>query len=200
MKTRLEILITLKATAIVALLVGSAGDAAADPLPLLEQAAIRSPWMIACQGNRTARRSRSTRARWSFPGSTRRQRPCSSTRSGSICTTRRRRSETTLAPNPTTCGEFRASAERGRHNIITRTYFQPFSTSLGYYNLYQKWGYLIRPADFDAQVIKRYGMSESPWPNPYPYPWENPNLTNGGSGQLPWGSSRRRTITGFTRG
>ena len=92
-----------------------------------------------------------------------------------------------LPARPKTCGEFRASVERGRQLMQYASYFQPFSTSLGYYNLYKTWGLLLRPADFDDQVIKRYGASKSPWRNPYPMPWEDPNLTNGGSGQLPLG-------------
>ncbi|NTX62777.1 hypothetical protein HUA74_19205 [Myxococcus sp. CA051A] len=103
---------------------------------------------------------------------------------------------TTLAPNPTNCGEFRASVARGKKNIETRAYFQPFSTATAYYGMYTLWGYLFRPSDFDEQVIKRYGMSKAPFRNPYPMPWENPNLTNGGSGQLPLGLVQERDSNG----
>lgn len=103
---------------------------------------------------------------------------------------------TTLAPNPTNCGEFRASVARGRKNIETRAYFQPFTTATAYYGMYTLWGYLFRPSDFDEQVIKRYGMSKAPFRNPYPMPWENPNLTNGGSGQLPLGLVQERDSNG----
>lgn len=102
----------------------------------------------------------------------------------------------TLEPNPATCGEFRASAERGRQNMMRRAYFQPFSTARNYYYIYREWGYAYRPADFDAQVIKRYGMTEAPFRNPYPYPWENPNWTDGGSGQLPLGLVQERDGNG----
>ncbi|WP_444547409.1 rubber dioxygenase RoxA [Nannocystis bainbridge] len=104
--------------------------------------------------------------------------------------------ETTLAPNPSTCGEFRASVERGRKNIQERAYFQSFSTAKNYYEIYKQWGYLLRPADFDEQVIKRYGMIKAPFDNPYPYPWENPNFTNGGSGQLPLGLVQAKDSNG----
>ncbi|WP_163865036.1 hypothetical protein [Myxococcus eversor] len=103
---------------------------------------------------------------------------------------------TTLAPNPKNCGEFRASVARGKKNIETRAYFQPFSTATAYYTMYTLWGYLFRPSDFDEQVIKRYGMSKAPFRNPYPMPWENPNLTNGGSGQLPLGLVQERDSNG----
>lgn len=102
----------------------------------------------------------------------------------------------TLEPNPTTCGEFRASAERGRQNLIRTGYFQPFSTAFAYYNLYKLWGYFFRPSDFDQQVQQRYGLHPAPFDNPYPYPWENPNLTNGGSGQLPLGLTQERDANG----
>ncbi|WP_317933274.1 hypothetical protein [Halioxenophilus sp. WMMB6] len=101
-----------------------------------------------------------------------------------------------LPPNPTTCGEFRASVERGKANLETRAYFQFFSTSLAYYNLYQTWGYLFRPSDFDEQVVKRYGLSPAPFRNPYPLPWEDPNQTDGGSGQLPMGMIQVRDDDG----
>jgi hypothetical protein len=200
MKTRFEVLIALKAAAIVALLLGSASEAAADPLPLLDQAAIRSPWMAACQGKPDSTPLPVDPRTLVVPGV---NTPAAAVQFNAFWVDLHDPPppfETTLAPNPTNCGEFRASVERGRHNIVTRTYFQPFSTSVGYYNLYQKWGYLSRPADFDAQVIKRYGMSESPWPNPYPYPWENPNLTNGGSGQLPIGLVQEKDDNGFYTG
>jgi len=93
----------------------------------------------------------------------------------------------TSAPNPTTCGEFRASVANGKELMTTREYFQSFSSANAFYYIYQQWGYANRPADFDEQVAQRYGYYPADWHNPYPYPWENPNMTNGGSGQLPTG-------------
>ena len=90
-------------------------------------------------------------------------------------------------PRPTTCGEFRASAQRGRNNLESRQYFQPMALAASYHFIYLQWGYLVRPPDFDEQVAKRYGLYPSPFRNPYPLPGEDPNATNGGSGQLPLG-------------
>ena len=97
----------------------------------------------------------------------------------------------TSAPNPTTCGDFRQSVAQGKW-LVTSPFFQPFSTTTAYYNLYMQWGYLFRPADFDKQVQQRYGYYPAAWNNPYPYPWEDPNKTNGGSGQLPSGLTQTR--------
>ena len=90
-------------------------------------------------------------------------------------------------PRPTTCGEFRASAQRGRANLELRQYFQPMALATSYHFIYLQWGYLVRPPDFDEQVAKRYGLYPAPFRNPYPLPAEDPNTTNGGSGQLPLG-------------
>lgn len=92
-----------------------------------------------------------------------------------------------LPPRPQTCGAWRASVARGQTNLETRQYFTTFTDTTSYYNLYRVWGYWSRPADFDEQVEKRYGFYPAPFRNPYPFPGENPNQTNGGSGQLPLG-------------
>lgn len=93
----------------------------------------------------------------------------------------------TSAPNPTTCGEFLDSVALGEELMTTREYFQSFSSATAFYYLYLQWGYSFRPSDFDEQVAQRYGYYPADWHNPYPYPWEDPNQTNGGSGQLPTG-------------
>lgn len=92
-----------------------------------------------------------------------------------------------LPPRPRTCGEFRASATRGRINLEQRQYFQPMALATSYHFIYRQWGYLLRPSDFEEQVTKRYGLYPAPFRNPYPLPGEDPNQTNGGSGQLPLG-------------
>lgn len=92
-----------------------------------------------------------------------------------------------LPPRPQTCGAWRASVTRGQTNLETRQYFTTFTDTTSYYNLFRVWGYWTRPADFDEQVAKRYGFYPAPFRNPYPFPGEDPNRTNGGSGQLPLG-------------
>ncbi len=105
-----------------------------------------------------------------------------------------------LPPRVKTCGEFRASVARGQANMRGKQYFQPFSTALGYHNLHLTWGYLLRPSDFDEQAIKRYGCHEGPFRNPYPLPGEDPNQTNGGSGQLPVGFMQDKDENGRWNG
>jgi mono/diheme cytochrome c family protein len=92
-----------------------------------------------------------------------------------------------LPPRPTTCGQFRASATRGRINLQERQFFQPMALAISYHFVYQQWGYLVRPPDFEEQVAKRYGLYPAPFRNPYPLPGEDPNTSNGGTGQLPLG-------------
>ncbi len=177
---------------------GSAHQAAA--LPLLDRAAIRAPWAAACDGQPDSKVLPIDPRTLVVPGV---NRPGAAIQFNAYWVdlhTPTPPYRSTLPPNPTTCGQFRASAQRGRSNLMTRAYFQPFSTSLGYYSLYTLWGYLFRPADFDQQVIRRYGLTESPWRNPYPFPWENPNLTNGGSGQLPAGLVQGRDANGLWTG
>ncbi|WP_198433235.1 hypothetical protein [Burkholderia ubonensis] len=61
-----------------------------------------------------------------------------------------------------------------------------WTVSANQYNaLYLRWGKLIRPSNFDELVAERYGTPLSAKRNPYPLPGEDPNRTNGGSGQLP---------------
>ena len=84
-----------------------------------------------------------------------------------------------LPPKPQTCGEFRASVDRGRRNLEQRQYFQPMALASEFHYVYQQWGYIVRPPDFQEQVIKRYGLYPAPFANPYPLPGEDPNRTNG---------------------
>ena len=101
-----------------------------------------------------------------------------------------------LPPRPQTCGEWRASIARGQKNLETRQYFFTFTDATSYHNLYRVWGYLARPSDFNEQVEKRYGLYPAPFRNPYPLPGEDPNMTNGGSGQLPLGLIQGKSDNG----
>ena len=54
-----------------------------------------------------------------------------------------------------------------------------------YNNLWMVWGLTSRPDNFDYLAAQRYGSPPSINRNPYPLPGEDPNATDGGSGQLP---------------
>ncbi|SFF26094.1 hypothetical protein SAMN04488120_101242 [Fontimonas thermophila] len=89
-------------------------------------------------------------------------------------------------PHPKTCGEYRARRDRGLHFLIDELPVAAMSAE-EFNNTWQKWGLTERPENFDALYRLRYGLNEAPFHNPYPLPGEDPNATNGGSGQLPLG-------------
>lgn len=104
------------------------------------------------------------------------------------------------APHPETCGELRASWQHGRDLMTgngepgSGTFFagDDHQAAAGsgipvadYHRLWQFWGMSERPDNFDQLVAERYGMPIGSTRNPYPLPGEDPNQTNGGSGQLP---------------
>jgi hypothetical protein len=53
-----------------------------------------------------------------------------------------------------------------------------------------------RPDNFDQLISQRWGMPLSLTDNPYPLPGEDPNASNGGSGQLPIGLTQLREADG----
>jgi hypothetical protein len=57
-----------------------------------------------------------------------------------------------------------------------------------------------RPTQFDQLVAGRHGSALAPNPNPYPLPGEDPNQTNGGSGQLPLVYAQLRNADGSWTG
>ena len=89
-----------------------------------------------------------------------------------------------------TCGEWRAKVAAGEDYVKHESSFfggtQLFSTTV-YNELWKSWGLKERPANYDEEVMKRYGFTSAPFRNPYPLEGEDPNLTDGGSGQLPLG-------------
>nr|WP_323381901.1 hypothetical protein [Myxococcus dinghuensis] len=174
----------------------SVSRATADPLPLLDSTAKRSPFAAACDGKPDSTPLPVDPRTLVVPGVNKAGAAVQFNAYWVDLHTSPAPYVSNLPANPTTCGQFRASASRGRSNIETRPYFQPFTTSLAYYNMFTLWGYLIRPSDFDEQIIKRFGLTKAPFRNPYPYPWENPNLTNGGSGQLPLGIMQEKDDNG----
>src|SRR5262249_35152343 len=72
-----------------------------------------------------------------------------------------------------------------------------FSITAAQYNLlWLRWGLLWRPSDFDQLVAERYGTPLAADRNPYPLPGEDPNRTDGGSGQLPMAFTQTRNAAG----
>jgi mono/diheme cytochrome c family protein len=111
-----------------------------------------------------------------------------------------------------TCGELRDFTARGRTLIEGNGaigagwYFGGDGSAAGnlgadeYNTLWQKWGLDARPDNFDLLAAERYGMGLGEIRNPYPLPGEDPNATNGGSGQLPTGLTQLRTPDGIWTG
>lgn len=118
-----------------------------------------------------------------------------------------------LDRQPATCGELRAlqaaggrllggngNAEAG-WQFSSGHPWSMFAIASAQYNLlWLRWGMLWRPADFDQLVAERYGTPLSPARNPYPLIGEDPNRTNGGSGQLPMALTQTRNADGTWSG
>jgi mono/diheme cytochrome c family protein len=116
--------------------------------------------------------------------------------------------------HPGTCGELRARSERGYRLIAANgeigagTMFggDASDPSFGFpadtYNtLWQRvWRMDSRPENFDQLVAERWGMPMPKVANPYPLPGEDPNATDGGSGQLPMGLTQLRNDDGSWTG
>jgi hypothetical protein len=116
--------------------------------------------------------------------------------------------------NPGTCGELRARTARGYRLVAadgevgaghffggdspSASYAFPASS---YAQMWQSvWNLPARPDNFDALVAERWGMPLSRTHNPYPLQGEDPNETNGGSGQLPMGLTQLRNTDGSWTG
>lgn len=107
-------------------------------------------------------------------------------------------------PHPTTCGELRGYFSQGaglldtggenvaalftggKYNSAEAFGGISVFSAKAYNRLWQRWeGFDARPANFDELVAERYGSGFAGGKNPYPLPGEDPNTTNGGSGNLP---------------
>lgn len=109
---------------------------------------------------------------------------------------------------PTTCGELReqvglgwlvgmGQGEVGSPVTFAGGQEQPRGLPASSYNrLWEVWGLSERPDNFDELVSERHGVPIGPWRNPYPLPGEDPNKTDGGSGQLPLGYTQIRAPDG----
>ncbi|HSW13436.1 MAG TPA: hypothetical protein VLI06_11395 [Solimonas sp.] len=110
---------------------------------------------------------------------------------------------------PVNCGELRqrqahgATMMRGNGAIGQNTFFAGdhpeglWQLPAAKYNtLWQGWGLDSRPANFDQLVAERYGLGMGTERNPYPRPGEDPQASNGGSGQLPTAMTQVRGANG----
>ncbi len=108
---------------------------------------------------------------------------------------------------PKTCGELRTTAAQGEtlikgNGAIGAGYYFGGNGTAGNYTvaehntLWQAWGLPERPDNFDQLVAERYGMGLGMERNPYPLPGEDPNTSEGGSGQLPTGLTQLRDRDG----
>lgn len=112
-----------------------------------------------------------------------------------------------------TCGDWRSRIERGAvlmkgngaggaaglfiGNFPGADIAPGFALPASAYNdLWQWWGMHSRPANFDSLLASRWGVVIGPERNPYPLPGEDPNLSNGGSGQLPTALTQLREADG----
>ncbi|MEA2625403.1 MAG: endo-cleaving rubber dioxygenase [Candidatus Binatota bacterium] len=112
---------------------------------------------------------------------------------------------------PKTCGELRAFWTRGK--ILMRgngtvgegTFFAGTTATRGvsaqtFNELWRAWGLPERPDNFDLLVAQRYGLPMGAERNPYPLAGEDPNQTNGGSGQLAAAMTQLRKADGSWTG
>jgi mono/diheme cytochrome c family protein len=123
------------------------------------------------------------------------------------------------AGHPKTCGELRASFYRGEKildtgangvgalftgdnpNTLESVFGTSTMTAAQYNSLWLTWGgFLVRPDNFDQLVAERYGSAFGTGRNPYPKPFEDPNRTNGGTGQLPEMFTQLRNADGSWSG
>ncbi|WP_146165945.1 hypothetical protein [Stenotrophobium rhamnosiphilum] len=106
-----------------------------------------------------------------------------------------------------TCGELRTLSAQGRtliegNGAIGAGWYFGGNGSKGnltaakYNTVWEKWGLPSRPDNFDQLVAERYGMGMGAARNPYPLPGEDPNKTNGGTGQLPTGLTQTHDAEG----
>ncbi len=110
---------------------------------------------------------------------------------------------------PLDCGEYRKRVARAEANMDggRMVFFGGDQTdailtfsAASYNDLWRKWGFKERPKDFDEIAAERWGMPLGPKRNPYPLAGEDPNKTQGGSGQLPVALTQLRDADGIYTG
>ena len=110
--------------------------------------------------------------------------------------------------HPHTCGELRASSDRGgiimtaqgtvgqgTASNLDRSESSSAVSAENYNTIWRGWGMSARPDNFDELFSERIGSPLSPT-NPYPLPGEDPNTSNGGSGRLPLALTQLREPDG----
>jgi len=114
---------------------------------------------------------------------------------------------------PKTCGDWRGRIERG--GLLMKgngaqgggaAFLGDFAgasavpgmymTTDAYNQMWRSWGLTQRPEGYDQLIASRWGVVLGREPNPYPLPGEDPNATNGGSGQLPTALTQLREADG----
>ncbi len=100
---------------------------------------------------------------------------------------------------PRTCGEYRARRDRG-YQFLTDELPSLAMSAEEFNATWQAWGLDERPENFDELYGLRYGLNPASFDNPYPLPGEDPNATNGGSGQLPLGMRQLKDDDGSWTG
>jgi mono/diheme cytochrome c family protein len=115
---------------------------------------------------------------------------------------------------PANCGELRQRAEHGLALVAAEgrlgaaSFFSGDASESGfsfpadgYGEMWKSiWGLSERPLQYDELVAQRWGMPLSVVRNPYPLTGEDPNLSDGGSGQLPMGVTQLRETNGSWTG
>ena len=115
--------------------------------------------------------------------------------------------------DPQNCGEYRQWVEEGGTLIKGNgaigagsivggsTAENGMAIDVDAYNrMWRLWGLPGRPDNFDVLVAERWGFPLADERNPYPLPGEDPNQTDGGSGQLPMGLTQLRQDDGTWTG
>ncbi len=96
---------------------------------------------------------------------------------------------------PKTCGTFRARRAQGLAFLMDELPIAAGSAS-AHDSSWKKWGLNTRPANFEQLYTLRYGLNHAPFHNPYPLAGEDPNASNGGSGNLPLGLRQAKDANG----
>ncbi|AXQ31503.1 hypothetical protein D0B54_23700 [Solimonas sp. K1W22B-7] len=105
---------------------------------------------------------------------------------------------------PQSCGEYRSRVAAGEtlmRSGLAMSFHGRGLIGAGSYNaMWQRWGLSARPADFDEQARRRYGLPKASFRNPYPLPGEDPVTNDGGSGELPAGLTQIKDAEGHYNG